>query len=285
MMTPFARILQKKLRNMSASEKRALCEAISRRAGDDLQFTWALNGRDDQLPPDALCDDANWLVWLLLGGRGAGKTRAGAEWVRARAMGNVSGGLAPARRIALVGPTFAEARSVMVEGVSGVLAVHRDHERPKYEASLKRLHWRNGAVAQLFSAEDPDSLRGPQFDAAWCDELCKWKYAEKTWDMLQFALRLGTRPRQVVTTTPRPVPLLKKLLEAEGTMVSKSRTYDNTEHLSQEFLTSITERYGGTRLGRQELEAELLDDNGSVRLLRAHSLAPISTIWIKICDN
>jgi phage terminase large subunit-like protein len=153
MMTPFARILQKKLRNMSASEKRALCEAISRRAGDDLQFTWALNGRDDQLPPDALCDDANWLVWLLLGGRGAGKTRAGAEWVRARAMGNVSGGLAPARRIALVGPTFAEARSVMVEGVSGVLAVHRDHERPK---SLKRLHWRNGAVAQLFSAEDPD---------------------------------------------------------------------------------------------------------------------------------
>lgn len=249
------------MKALSASEKQTLVNGISGRAGEDLQSTWILNARDDQLPPETHCEEANWLVWLLLGGRGSGKTRSGAEWVRAQAMGNLSFGYTPARRIALVGPTFAEARSVMVEGVSGVLAVHPDHERPKFEASLKRLHWPNGAMAQLFSAEEPDSLRGPQFDAAWCDELCKWKYAERTWDMLQFGLRLGVNPRQVVTTTPRPVPLLKKLLEADGTVVSKSRTYANAENLSQAFLKSITERYGGTRLGRQELEAELLDDN------------------------
>ena len=203
----------------------------------------------------------SWHSWLLLGGRGAGKTRAGAEWVRAVALGLWPGVGAPAGRIALVGPTLDEVRSVMVEGVSGLMAVHRDCERPVYVSSQRRLTWPNGAVAQIYSAEDPESLRGPQFDAAWCDELAKWNHAEATWDMLQFGLRLGDAPRQVVTTTPRPVPLLKRLLADPATLVSRASTFDNGRFLAARFLREVQMRYGGTRLGRQELMAELIADD------------------------
>ena len=141
-----------------------------------------------QLPPRLANSGADWTTWLILGGRGAGKTRAGAEWVRSIAAGD------PRARIALIGETEHEAREVMVEGVSGVLAVHPQHARPQWIATRRRLQWRNGAVAQVFSAEDPESLRGPQFSAAWCDELAKWRHAEATYDMLQFGLRLGGRP-------------------------------------------------------------------------------------------
>ncbi|MCP5083177.1 MAG: DNA-packaging protein [Alphaproteobacteria bacterium] len=217
---------------------------------------WWTHARPDQLPPDS-----NWLVWLLMGGRGAGKTRTGAEWVRARVLGHWPDDEAPARRIALVGPTLHDVRATMVEGVSGLLGVHRDHERPRFEPSLRRLTWPNGAVAQMFSAEEPDSLRGPAFDAAWADEGGAWKYGLETWQMLQFGMRMGDHPRQVMTTTPRSCPLLKDVMAAPGTVTTKAPTRANADHLSAAFLEAVIRRYGGTRLGRQELEGELLEDN------------------------
>ena len=154
---------------------------------------WALG---HQLPPEG-----DWTTWVILGGRGAGKTRAGAEWVRAQVEGGKPGDPGISSRVALVGETLDEAREVMVFGASGILACSPPDRRPEWQASRRRLVWPNGAVAQIFSASDPESLRGPQFDGAWCDELGKWR-SPRAWDMLQFALRLGTRPRQVVTTTP-----------------------------------------------------------------------------------
>jgi phage terminase large subunit-like protein len=148
----------------------------------------------------------------------------------------------------------------MVEGVSGLLAVHPPHERPAYEPSKRQVHWPNGSLAQLFSAEDPDGLRGPQFGAAWCDELVKWRNADKAWDMLQFGLRLGDRPRAVVTTTPKPLPLLKRLLGDSATTVSRSRTADNATHLPASFLAAVRERYGASLIGRQELDGEVIKE-------------------------
>ncbi len=228
-----------------------LSGAALRRLHDDWEF-WA---RDDQLPPSG-----DWLVWLILGGRGAGKTRAGAEWVRRVALGAPGFAGRPVGRIALVGETLADARAVMVEGVSGLLAIHRRGERPDWQPSRRRLEWANGAVAQLFSAEDPESLRGPQFGAAWADELGKWRHAEATFDMLQFGLRLGDRPRQVVTTTPRAIPLLRRLLTAPTTMVTRAATRANAANLAPGFLEQVVGRYAGTRLGRQELDGELIED-------------------------
>jgi phage terminase large subunit-like protein len=171
---------------------------------------WALA---HQLPPEG-----DWTTWVVLGGRGAGKTRAGAEWVRAEVEGGKPGDPGRSARVALVGETLDEAREVMVFGASGLLAAAPPDRRPEWPASRRRLVGPNGAVAQLFSASDPESLRGPQFDAAWCDELGKWQKPE-AWDMLQFALRLGVRPRQVGTSTPRAAPLLKAVLAAPGTVV------------------------------------------------------------------
>ena len=190
----------------------------------------------------------------MLGGRGAGKTRAGAEWVRRMALRHADA------RIALIAETLGDARSIMVEGVSGLLGVHANGERPKFEPSKKLLTWPNGAVAQLFSAEDPESLRGPQFSHAWADEVGKWPYAEQCWDMLQFSLRLGNNPQQVVTTTPRPIALLKRLLDEKTTVVSRAATHLNAANLAPAFLETIVGRYKGTRLGRQELDAEILED-------------------------
>ncbi len=164
------------------------------------------------------------------------------------------------RRIALVGETFADARDVMIEGPAGILAVHARRERPAWSPSLRKLEWRNGAVAHVFSAEDPDSLRGPQFEAAWADELAKWRHVEETWDMLQFGLRLGAHPRQMVTTTPRPIPLLKRFLADPTVAVSRARTADNAANLAPAFLDTVVGRYAGTRLGRQELDGEMIED-------------------------
>ncbi len=221
-------------------------------------FDWPLWARDDQLLPAAAEAAAVWRTWLVMGGRGAGKTRTGAEWVRELATERRRG--RRPRRIALIGQSHADARAVMVEGVSGLLAIHPAAQRPTYEASRRLLTWPNGTTAHLFSAEDPDGLRGPQFDAAWCDELCKWHHAEATWDMLQFALRLGEQPRQVVTTTPRQMPLLKRLLATADTVISRAATAANRAHLSPAFIAAIEERYRGSRLGRQELDGELVDD-------------------------
>jgi phage terminase large subunit-like protein len=202
-----------------------------------------------------------WRHWLVLGGRGAGKTRTGAEWVRAKALGHeAAGGGEIAARIALVGETLAEVRRVMIEGVSGLLAIHAAEERPRFEASKMQLVWPNGAIAQAFSAEDPDSLRGPQFAAAWCDEIAKWRLVEETWDMLQFGLRLGRSPQVAVTTTPRPIPLIKKLMEDAATVVSRAATAANAANLAPTFISEMERRYGGSALGRQELMGEIVDE-------------------------
>ena len=211
---------------------------------DDWEF-WA---RPNQLPPPG-----DWRVWLLLAGRGFGKTRSGAEFVRAR----VQAGLAS--RVALVGPTAADVRDVMIEGESGLLAVAREDCRPFYEPSKRRLTWPNGAMALAFSADEPERLRGPQHDLAWCDELAAWRYAA-AWDNLLLGLRLGADPRAVVTTTPKPVKLVREMLASPGTVVTRGSTFDNALNLAPAFLESVVRRYRGTRLGRQELEAELLDD-------------------------
>jgi phage terminase large subunit-like protein len=219
------------------------------------QHDWDFWGRDDQLPPQG-----DWLTWLMIGGRGAGKTRAGAEWIRGLATGRPGFALAPVEQIALIGETLADVRDVMIEGVSGLLSVHRRHERPNWQPSRRRLEWPNGAVALCFSSEDPESLRGPQFEAAWADELGKWRYPEACWDMLQFGLRLGSLPRQLVTTTPRPIPLLKRLLAAERTVITRAGTSANLANLAPGFLERVVGRYRGTRLGRQEIDGEWIED-------------------------
>lgn len=221
---------------------------------------WPLWARSDQLPPSATQGGGDWRVWLILGGRGAGKTRAGAEWVRAKALGRTPDGSPAARRIALVGETYGEVRRVMVEGVSGILDVHTAAERPRFEPSKGQIVWPNGAIAQVVSAEDADGMRGPQFDAAWCDEVAKWRNAAAAWDMLQFALRLGEHPQMVATTTPRATPFLKALMADASTVVTRAATLANADNLAPSFVEEMTRRYAGTALGRQELDGEIVDD-------------------------
>ncbi len=222
-----------------------------------------------QLPPAFANSGRPWTTWLFLGGRGAGKTWAGARWVRGLALGLPPFAVRPVGRIALVGETEHDVREVMVEGVSGVLAAHARRERPVWLPSRRRIEWSNGAVAQAFSAEDPESLRGPQFGAAWADELAKWRQAEAAFDMLQFALRLGEQPRQVITTTPRPSALIKRLLGDPHTAVTRAPTRANAYNLSAAFLDTIAARYAGTRLGRQELDGEIVEDRPDALWSRA----------------
>ncbi len=237
-----------------------------------------------------------WRVWLLLGGRGSGKTRAGAEWVRSLACGGEAVASAASRnasskndptspcsaagsrnasrraqqiRIALVGKTLADVRNVMIEGQSGLLAIHPAHERPEFEPSKRRLTWPSGAIAELFSADEAEALRGPQFTAAWCDELAKWRGAERAWDMLQFALRLGDAPRVCVTTTPRNTKLLKQIIADEATVTVNLATADNATNLAPSFLAEMTRRYAGSAIGRQELLGEIVED-ASDGLWRRH---------------
>ncbi len=213
---------------------------------------WAL---PHQLPPDGV-----WRTWVIMGGRGAGKTRAGAEWVRAEVEGPRPTDPGRSSRVALVGETVDQAREVMVFGDSGILACSPPDRKPVWEATRKRLVWPNGAVAQVFSAHEPEALRGPQFDAAWVDELAKWKKAGEAWDMLQFALRLGRHPRQVVTTTPKNVATLKAILGNPTTVVTHAPTIANKAHLAASFLDEVYARYGGQTKGRQELDGEIVED-------------------------
>lgn len=193
-------------------------------------------------------------TWLILAGRGWGKTRVGAETIIDEAKSGRS------RRIALVAETAADARDVLVEGDSGIIKNSHPDFTPIYEPSKRKLTWPNGVIAHTYNATEPDQLRGPQHDFAWCDELAKWQYAQETWDMLQFGLRLGQHPRQMVTTTPRPIPVIRELVKDPYTHITKGRTLDNAANLAATFLAKIVKKYEGTRLGRQELEAEILDD-------------------------
>lgn len=213
---------------------------------------WAL---PHQLPPEGA-----WKSWVVMGGRGAGKTRAGAEWVRAEVEGPRPGDPGRARRVALLGETIDQVRDVMIFGDSGILACTPPDRRPEWEATKKRLVWPNGATATAYSAHDPESLRGPQFDAAWADELAKWKKAEVAWDMLQFALRLGDNPQQVVTTTPQNVEVLKAIMKNPSTVSTHAPTAANKAYLAKSFLEEVTARYAGRSLGLQELDGLLVED-------------------------
>ena len=239
------------LRGLGAKAER-FAETLDPRERRLLDEDWASWAR-----PEQWNEATDWTTWLMLGGRGSGKTRAGAEFIQRLATGRGARGFCG--RIALVAETQADAREVMVEGESGLLSLGPAAERPRWTPSRRRLEWPSGAVAHTFSAEAPDGLRGPQFGAAWCDELAKWPNADATWANLQFALRLG-RPCQVVTTTPRNVALVRRLLDDPATSVSRMRTADNAAMLAPSFLTAVVDRYRGTRLGRQELDAELLAD-------------------------
>jgi phage terminase large subunit-like protein len=212
---------------------------------------WSAKARPEQLPPPG-----DWNGWLLMAGRGFGKTRTGAEYIRECVETNV------ARNIALVAPTAADARDVMVEGPAGLLTVSSSWCRPQYEPSKRRLTWPNGAIATTFSSEEADRLRGPQHDLAWCDKLGAWNDASATWDMLMFGLRLGLHPRWLVTTTPKPIKLLRQLLERQGrdVVLTTGSTMANAANLAPAFIETIKARYAGTRLGRQEINAELLLD-------------------------
>ena len=233
----------------------AFLEGLSSNALAALPWLFEFWALPHQLPPDG-----DWKSWVIMGGRGAGKTRAGSEWVRAQVEGATPLAAGRARRVALVAETFDQGRDVMVMGDSGILACSPPDRRPVWEAGRRRLVWPNGATATVFSAHEPEALRGPQFDAAWADELAKWKKAEETWDMLQFALRLGEHPQQVVTTTPRNVGVLKTILRNASTVVTHAPTDANRAYLAESFLAEVEARYAGTRLGRQELEGVLLDD-------------------------
>jgi phage terminase large subunit-like protein len=219
------------------------------RLADSLASDWRLRARPEQLPPPG-----NWTHWLLLAGRGFGKTRTGAEWVREQARNGSA-------RIALVGATASDVRDVMIEGESGILACSPKHDFPDYEPSKRRVSWRNGALATAYSADEADRLRGPQHSAAWADEAAAWRYPD-AWTQLMLGLRLGRNPRTIVTTTPRPVKLIRDLLAREGldVVVTRGRTRDNEANLAPAFINTIIAQYQGTRIGRQELDGEVLED-------------------------
>ena len=277
MKTPGRLSPARSLASLAKPLRTTILSQLSPEQAETLLFDWAYWARPEQLPPTG-----SWRVWLLLAGRGFGKTRSGAEFVRARI------GTGQARRVALVGPTAADVRDVMVEGNSGLLAIAPDTDRPLYEPSKRRVTWDNGAIATLFSADEPERLRGPQHDLAWCDELAAWRYPA-AWDMLMFGLRLGGDPRAVVTTTPRPARLIRELLADPKVVVTRGRTLDNAGNLAPGFLDQIVRRYEGTRLGRQELDGELLEDvpgalwqRGTIEAARLAVLPELARVVVAI---
>jgi phage terminase large subunit-like protein len=241
------------LLSLPSQERFAHLARFSGAQRSELAHHWRLWAREEQLAPGG-----EWRTWLVMAGRGFGKTRLGSEWVR-----EIAGDFSSAR-IALVGATLAEARSVMVEGESGILACCPPHRRPRYEPSLRRLTWSTGAQATLYSAAEPDSLRGPQHSHAWCDEIAKWDNsggrAEDSWNNLVLGLRLGESPRALATTTPRAVPLLQRLLDEEDVAVTRGRTQDNAYNLPSRFMSDMRRSFGRSALARQELDGELLTD-------------------------
>jgi phage terminase large subunit-like protein len=249
MASPELRSIAERIASLEPEERLRVVAALSPADREHLRYLWRVWELAGQREPDL-----PWRVWLVLAGRGFGKTRMGAEWVRRMA---ASDGRA---RIALVGATTAEARAVMVEGPSGILAVCAEDERPLWEPSMGRLRFPGGARAYVYSAAEPESLRGPQHHFAWCDEIAKWPFGPAAWDNLMLGLRCGPLPRAVATTTPRPVALVRKLVSQPGVAITRGRTVDNEAHLAGAFLADVTRDYGGTRLGRQELGGELIED-------------------------
>ena len=223
-------------------------DSLDAREAERILDDWDSWAHPAQLPPDG-----DWQAWLFLGGRGAGKTRAGAEWIRARVA-------AGAQRIALIGPTHGDVREVMIAGPSGLRSIGPRASRPVWQASRRRLVWPSGAVGYTFSGEDPDGLRGPQFDTAWADEFAAWRHPQAALDMLRFGLRLGQDPRLMVSTTPRALPALKSLIAEQGTVVTHATSEENAAHLAPGYSRALRAHYGSSRLALQELEGRLIDD-------------------------
>ncbi|MBA7575303.1 hypothetical protein ES708_17127 [subsurface metagenome] len=242
--------LAQRIALLPEKERLKIVNSLSLREQEEALYDWTVWAREKQLPPDW-----DWYIWLLLSGRGGGKTRAGAEltvkWARE--------GFGP---IALVGQTKADVRDTMVEvGDSAILNVCPPWFRPEYESSKRRLTFPNGVLAIIYSGDEPDQLRGPQHQKAWVDELAKFKYPQESWDNLMFGLRIGDKPQGVVTTTPRPIKVIKDLVADKRTAVARGHTLENKANLAPDFLNYILRKYGDTRLGRQELAGEILDDN------------------------
>jgi phage terminase large subunit-like protein len=237
---------------LSALPPEQLQQVLSSFSDDELfrlKYEWRAWARPNQLPPEGDW----WTVWLLMAGRGFGKTRTGAEYVRDEVEAGRAG------RISLIAATASDVRDVLVEGESGLMAVCPPWNKPLFEPSKRRVTWPNGAVATMFSGEEPERLRGPQSDLAWCDEIGAWSSGD-AWDQMMFGLRLGRRPRVVATTTPRPTQLIRDIIKRQDVVVTRGGTYENRRNLADAFLTTVVKKYEGTRLGRQELDGELLED-------------------------
>jgi len=227
----------------------AKIESLTTRELEKEVYNWRYWARANQIAPT----NPFWHIWLVLAGRGFGKTRVGAEWIREQVEGGFKG------RIHLIGPTAADVRDVMVEGESGILTISPPWNKPKYEPTKRRLTWPNGAIATTFSAEQPDRLRGPQCGLIWADEVAAWQYQQEAWDMAMFGFRKGN-PKAVVTTTPKPTPMIKDMMTTKGVVITKGNSYENRDNLAEVFFDTVIKRYEGTRLGQQEIHAEILED-------------------------
>jgi phage terminase large subunit-like protein len=261
------------LKRLAPETRRKVMAGLSPSAVRAIEEEWWWQAHGGQIEPEG-----DWRTWAIIAGRGFGKTRAGAEWVMARARED------PEARIALVGASLDEVAKVMVEGESGLLAIARCGERLRWLPSRGILRFPSGASGFAYSADRPETLRGPQHHHAWCDELAKWRLADAVWDNLALGLRLGTRPRTMVTTTPRPSPVLKRILALKGSVETRGRTTDNP-HLHAHFKEAMMEIYGGTRLGRQELDGMLFEDvTGALwtrEMLEESRVAPVEPASLK----
>ncbi len=254
------------LASLTSEQRLELQGSLSSREAAALEWNWPFWSRPKQMEPSQELLKAkgitSWRIWMVMAGRGFGKSRTGAETVRARVESGRS------KRISLIARTASDIRDVMIEGQSGIMRISPPWNRPKYEPTKRRLTWPNGAVATTFSADQPDALRGPECDFAWCDELATWRYME-AWDNLMFGLRLGLNPQCIVTTTPRPIKVIRDLDKDPYCVVTTGSTLENAGNLAPSFLESILRKYSGTRLGRQEILAEILEDIAGAVFQRA----------------
>jgi phage terminase large subunit-like protein len=239
--------LRNSIQSLHPRQIQALLDDFTEEEAETILHDWQLWARPQQLEPEG-----DWRYWLILAGRGFGKTRTGAEWVREQVKHQSF--------VNLIGATIDDARAIMIEGESGIMAICPKAERPYYRVSKRRLEWPNGAISLIFTADSPDRLRGKQHTGLWADELAAWKYTD-SWDQAVMGLRLGRNPRAVITTTPRPTALIKALAKDAATHLTRGSTYDNRSNLAPAFFSQIISKYEGTRLGRQELNAEILEDN------------------------
>jgi len=242
--------LIKSIALLSEQERANLLNSLTDEEAEDLLYDWSVWARPHQLPPPG-----EWLTWMILTGRGWGKTRTGAEWVTDQAKKG-------AKHIALIGQTKADVRDTMIEiGPSSILKISNPKFYPKYESSKRRIIWPNGCIGTIYSGDEPDQVRGPSHDRAWIDELAKFKYPQDIWNNLMFGLREGEDMRILVTTTPRPIPIIKNLIKDPNTIPIRGSTYENKDNLPKKYFDYVIAPYVGTRLGKQEIEGKILDDN------------------------